>query len=60
MFTIVYDVDAWLKILLRNLILKNCLFRATNIVKNSNKEKYVYSGYRIAFNGKGDWSFGND
>ena len=28
----------------------------TNVVKNSNKEKHVYSDYRIAF----EWSFGND
>ena len=33
---------------------------ATNIVKNSDKEKYVYRDYRIAFDGKGEWSFGND
>ena len=25
------------------------MFRATNIVKDSDKEKYVYSGYGIAF-----------
>ena len=29
-------------------------------VKNSVKEKYVYSGYRITFDGNDDWSFGND
>ena len=28
---------------------KNCLFEATNKVKNSDKEKYVYGEYRIAF-----------
>ena len=28
------------------------MFGATNIVKNSNKEKYVYTGYGIAFDGK--------
>ena len=33
---------------------------ATNIVKNSDKEKYVYNDYEIAFDGKGEWSFGND
>ena len=33
---------------------------ATSIVKNNYKEKYVYSGYGIAFEGKGEWSFGND
>ena len=32
----------------------------TNIVKKSDKEKYVYSCYRIAFDGKGELSFGND
>ena len=39
---------------------KNCLFGATNIVKNSDKEKYVYSGYRIIFDSGGFWSFDND
>ena len=56
---IVYDLEAWPKIMLRNVTLKN-LFGATNIIRNSDKEKYVYSGYVIAFDGKGDWSFGND
>ena len=31
---------------------------ATNIVKNSNKSKYVYSGFDIAFDAGGLWSFG--
>ena len=39
---IVYDLDAWQKTLLRNFKLKYCLFGATNMVKNSDKEKYVY------------------
>ena len=43
---IVYDLDAWSKIPLRNFTLKNCLFGATTIVKTNDKEKYVYSGYR--------------
>ena len=36
------------------------MFGATSIIKNSDKEKYVYSGYGIAFDGKGEWSFNND
>ena len=36
------------------------MFGATNIVKDSDKEKYVYSDYEIAFDGKGEWSFDND
>ena len=39
---------------------KNCLLTATNIVKNSDKSKYVYSGYEIAIDGKREWNFGND
>ena len=31
-----------------------------SFVKNSDKEKFVYGGYGIAFDGKGDWSFGNE
>ena len=37
---IVYNLDALPKIPLRNFT-KNCLFGATNIVKNSDKEKWV-------------------
>ena len=40
--------------------MKNCLFGATNIVRNSYKERYVYSCQRIAFDGKGEGSFDKD
>ena len=56
----VYDLNYWPKLPLRNFTLKECLFGATNIVKNSDREKYVYSGYRIEFDGKGSWSFSDD
>ena len=36
------------------------MFGATNIVKNSDKEKWVYSGYRIGFDGAGSCTFGNE
>ena len=29
----------------------------SKIVKNSDRESYVYDGSRIAFDGKGSWSF---
>ena len=32
---------------------------SNNIVKNSDKEKYVYSGCRITFDSAGSWSFDN-
>ena len=31
------------------------LFGATTEVKNSDKEKYVYSGYEITFDSGGSW-----
>ena len=40
--------------------IKNCLFGATNIVKNNDKGKYVYRDYGIVFDGADWWSFGND
>ena len=36
------------------------MFGATSIVESNDKEKYVYSGYGIPSNGKGEWSFDND
>ena len=40
--------------------IENCLFGVENIMKNNDKEKYVHSRYGIAFDGKSEWSFGND
>ena len=59
---IVSDLDNWPKIPPQNFSLKKIftLFGATNIVKANHKEKYGYSDYGIAFNGKGEWNFGND
>ena len=57
---IVYDLDVWSKNPTNNFKFKNCLFEATNIVKTSDKEKYVYSGYGITFDSTGPWSFDND
>ena len=50
---IVYELDNQPKILLGNFTLEEFLFGATNIVKNNDKEKYVYSRYGIAFDRKG-------
>ena len=36
------------------------MFGAANIIKKSDKEKYVYSNHGIEFDRKGEWSFGND
>ena len=36
------------------------MFGATNTIKYSDKEKDLYSCCGLAFDGKGEWSFGND
>ena len=57
---IVYDLDAWPRNPTNNFKIKNFLFGATNIVKNSDKEKYVHSQYGITFGSAGSLSFGTD
>ena len=57
---IVYDLGSCSKNPTNNFKFKNCLSRATNIVKNSDKEKYVYCGYGITFDSAGSWSFDNE
>ena len=54
---IVYDLATRPRNPNNNLKLKNFLFGASNIVKNSDKEKYVYSGYGITFGSTYWWSF---
>ena len=53
MISIVYELGTQLNNPLRNFTLKNCLFGAFNIVKNSDKAKWVYFVYGIAFDGAG-------
>ena len=36
------------------------MFGANSIVKNDVKERYAYSGYWIAFDGKGSATFNDD
>ena len=56
---IVYNLAAWPRNPTINFKFKNCSFGATNMVKNSDKEKYLYSGYGITFNSTDWWSFGD-
>ena len=39
---------------------KNCFFRVTSILKNSHKEKYVYSRKGVTFHRAGWWYFNSD
>ena len=56
---IIYDLNNWPINPLNNFTLKNCLSGATNIAKNGDESKYVYSGYVITFDCTGSWCFGN-
>ena len=42
---------------INNRTLKNCLFGAVTLTKNSHIDKYGYSGYGIGFNRRGSFSF---
>ena len=57
---IVYNLDGWQRRPTNNFKMNNSLFGATNIVKNIDKEKYVYSGYVITFDSAGLCNFDND
>ena len=57
---IIYNLDAWPRNPTNNFKFKNCLFGATSVVKNSDKEKYVFSGYGITFDSACSCSFNND
>ena len=57
---IVYDLYPCPRNPTNNFKFKNCLFGATSVVKISDKEKYVYSGYWITFNSADSWSFDNN
>ena len=56
---VVYDLDSWLRNPTNNFKFKICLFGANNIVRNSDKEKYVYSSYEITINSAVSKSFDN-
>ena len=48
---IVFDLDNWVINPVKNIVFKNCLIGVINIVKTSNKSKYVFSGCRRVFGG---------
>ena len=39
---------------------KSCLFGTVKLVRKRIKSKFTYNGWRIAFDGEGSWSFGNE
>ena len=56
MFTLAF----WPRNSTNNFKFKSCLFGATNILKDSDKEKCIYKGQGITFDSGDSWRFGND
>ena len=50
---IVYELTTWPRILPDNFTLKNCLFGTVKLIGNAVKNKFIYNGRGIAFDGKG-------
>ena len=46
---IVYELDTWSQDINGDFTLINCLFGSAKLTKNSDSEKYKYSGYKIGF-----------
>ena len=46
---IVHDLHAWPTKPINNFKFKNYLFGAASVLGNSDKEKYMYSGYKATF-----------
>ena len=57
---IVCDLEEWSRGPTNHFKFKNCLFAATNILKSSDKKKWVYSGYGTTFDSADSWNFDND
>ena len=55
-----YHLDAYPLNPTNSFKLKQWLFGTTNIVKYNDKEKWVYGGYEIAFDGANSESFRDD
>ena len=55
-FIIVYELDRWSRDLNTDFYLKDCLFGAVKITKNAYSDKYVYTGYRIGFDSRLEFS----
>ena len=49
---IVYELNIWSQDLNAEFTLKDCLFGAVKLTKNSNRNKNSYSGYGIGFHSR--------
>ena len=57
---VVYLLDSWPRNPTINFKFKDFLSGATSVVKDSDKEKSVYSDYRVILDSADSWRFDND
>ena len=55
-FFVVYELDTWSRDLNSNFTLRYCLLGGVKEAKNADPDKYVYTGYGIAFDLRLDFS----
>ena len=55
-FFVVYELDTWSRDLNSDFTLKDCLFGGVKLAKNTDPDKYVYSGYGIGFDSRSEFS----
>ena len=55
-FFIVYELDTWSRDLNSDFTLKDCIFGGVNLDKNTDPDKYVYTGYGIGFDSRSEFS----
>ena len=46
---IVYELDTWSRDLKTDFTLKDCLFEGVKLARNTDPDKYVYTGYGVGF-----------
>ena len=57
---IVFELNNWPHNFINNFPLKSCLSDTVKLVRNANKNKFIYNGRRIVFDGEVSVSFGNN
>ena len=56
---IIYEFDTWSRDLNSDFTLKDSLLGGVKLAKNSDPDKYVYSGYGIGFDSHSEFSLSN-
>ena len=55
-----YELNNWPRSPTYNFRMKNCLLGKVKLLRNPIKNKFIYNGRGIVFDGEASWSFRND